>query len=83
MRRLSTLTCPACGHRATEAMPAEACLFFHVCRGCGTRLRPKPGDCCVFCSCGDSCGDTPCPSVQALADDAAGHEAPVCCPGDE
>ncbi|WP_457852675.1 GDCCVxC domain-containing (seleno)protein [Siccirubricoccus phaeus] len=24
-------------------------------------LRPKPGDCCVFCS----CGTVPCPPVQA------------------
>jgi hypothetical protein len=21
--------------------------------GCGQRLKPKPGDCCVFCSYGD------------------------------
>jgi len=56
----STLTCPKCGHRAREAMPTEACLFFYDCPGCGARLKPLPGDCCVFCS----YGDLPCPPVQ-------------------
>ncbi|MGW8269524.1 MAG: GDCCVxC domain-containing (seleno)protein [Burkholderiales bacterium] len=56
----STLTCPKCGHRARETMPTDACLFFYVCQGCALKLRPKPGDCCVFCS----YGDTPCPPVQ-------------------
>ena len=31
--------------------------------GCGALLRPKPGDCCVFCS----FGTVPCPLVQATA----------------
>jgi len=57
----STLTCPACGHASGETMPTDACLFFHVCAGCGTRLKPKVGDCCVFCS----YGTVPCPPVQA------------------
>ena len=56
----STLSCPRCGHRTRERMPTDACLFFHDCPGCGARLKPKPGDCCVFCS----YGDTPCPPVQ-------------------
>lgn len=60
----STLTCPACGHRTVETMPTDACLWFHVCAGCGVRLRPKPGDCCVFCS----YGSVPCPPKQAEAD---------------
>jgi hypothetical protein len=29
-------------------MPTDACQFFYECAGCGTRLRPKTGDCCVF-----------------------------------
>ena len=41
-------------------MPVDACAFFYECTGCGERLRPKPGDCCVFCS----YGDVPCPPVQ-------------------
>ena len=57
----STLTCPRCGHASVETMPTDACLFFHVCRGCGERLKPKPGDCCVFCS----YGSIACPPVQA------------------
>jgi hypothetical protein len=57
----STITCPLCARRELEAMPTDACLFFYECKGCGALLRPKPGDCCVFCS----YGDAPCPPVQA------------------
>jgi hypothetical protein len=56
----STLTCPHCGRRDMETMPENACVFFHECPGCGAMLRPKAGDCCVFCS----YGDVPCPPVQ-------------------
>jgi len=48
-----TITCPACAYQSREAMPRNACLYFFRCPGCGTLLRPKPGDCCVFCSYGD------------------------------
>ena len=57
----SVITCPHCGYRATERMPADACQFFYDCRGCGELLKPKPGDCCVFCS----YADRPCPPKQA------------------
>ncbi|WP_281806678.1 GDCCVxC domain-containing (seleno)protein [Methylocystis echinoides] len=60
MRTLSTIICPSCGHRATETMPTDACLVIYECKGCGARLKPTPGDCCVFCS----YGDAPCPPVQ-------------------
>lgn len=56
----STVICPACGTARTEAMPTDACQFFYDCTGCGAVLRPKPGDCCVFCS----YGSMPCPPVQ-------------------
>lgn len=56
----STLTCPQCGYVAREEMPSNACQYFYDCRGCGRVLRPLPGDCCVYCS----YGDTPCPPVQ-------------------
>ena len=59
----STITCPECGHVATEAMPTDACQWFHDCTGCGALLRPKPGDCCVFCS----YGSVACPPVQTGA----------------
>jgi hypothetical protein len=60
----STITCPKCGHRAAERMPTDACQFFYVCQGCGERLKPLPGDCCVFCS----YGSVPCPPVQQASD---------------
>ncbi|MGH7447281.1 MAG: GDCCVxC domain-containing (seleno)protein, partial [Longimicrobiales bacterium] len=34
------------------------CQFFWSCPACGELVRPKPGDCCVFCSYGSRC----CPS---------------------
>lgn len=46
----SVLTCPECGHPKREVMPTAACQFFYECESCKTVLRPKPGDCCVFCS---------------------------------
>lgn len=57
----SELTCPNCGRKTTEEMPTDACQFFYECNGCGQVLRPKQGDCCVFCS----FGTVPCPPVQA------------------
>ena len=57
---LSTLTCPECGQAQTEQMPTDACQFYYDCQHCGTLLRPKQGDCCVFCS----YGDVMCPPVQ-------------------
>ena len=59
----STLTCPECGRVKTETMPTDSCMFFYVCEACGTRLKPKPGDCCVFCS----YGSVKCPPIQADA----------------
>ncbi len=59
-RTRSVLTCPECGRRQKEAMPADACQFFYECKGCGKLLRPKPGDCCVFCS----YGTVKCPPMQ-------------------
>lgn len=59
----SVLTCPSCGYRTKETMPTNACLFFYDCSRCNTRLKPKPGDCCVFCS----YGSVPCPPIQVGA----------------
>lgn len=58
--RDSTLTCPHCNRKELERMPTDACLIFYDCKGCGERLKPRPGDCCVFCS----YGTVPCPPVQ-------------------
>ncbi|HEY5066032.1 MAG TPA: GDCCVxC domain-containing (seleno)protein [Xanthobacteraceae bacterium] len=40
---ISLLTCPKCGHRSSERMSFDACVFFYECTGCGTRVRPLPG----------------------------------------
>ncbi len=56
----SVLTCPQCAHVKSEVMPTDACQFFYECEGCKTVLRPKAGDCCVFCS----YGSVQCPPVQ-------------------
>jgi len=56
----SILTCPQCGHAKEETMPMDSCQFFYECDNCKTLLKPKSGDCCVFCS----YGAVPCPSVQ-------------------
>ena len=51
------ITCPECGTRTAEPMPDNACLRFFECPACQVPLRPRAGDCCVFCS----YGDAPCP----------------------
>lgn len=56
----STLTCPECGQTSEETMPTDACQFFYECGSCRTVLRPKPGDCCVYCS----YGTVACPPIQ-------------------
>lgn len=60
MKTAATIVCPECGGRSKEFMPDDACLFFFQCPHCGSRLKPRPGDCCVFCS----YGDLPCLPVQ-------------------
>jgi hypothetical protein len=64
----STRRCPNCGNESTERMPTDACQYFFECRACRTLLRPKPGDCCVFCS----YGTVPCPPKQAHAGHCGG-----------
>lgn len=48
----STITCPCCGHQKQEKMSTDACQFLYECEGCGEVLKPKEGDCCVYCSYG-------------------------------
>jgi len=60
----SVITCPACGFAREEIMPTDACLFFYECTNCGELLKPKPGDCCVFCS----YGSHKCPPRQSQSD---------------
>ncbi len=63
----STITCPHCATQKTETMPTDACWFFYDCTGCGVLLKPKPGDCCVFCS----YATVPCPPIQEHGKDAS------------
>ncbi len=56
----STITCPKCGHSKEETMPTDACQFFYECENCHEVLKPKEGDCCVYCS----YGSIPCPPIQ-------------------
>ena len=56
----SVLTCPHCGVATAVIMPTDSCLYFYECASCHTLLRPKPGDCCVFCS----YGSVQCPPIQ-------------------
>lgn len=65
----SELSCPECGARHRESMPEDSCQWFWRCPDCGALLKPKPGDCCVFCS----YGSVPCPPVQR-------HGKSGCCP---
>jgi hypothetical protein len=58
----SVLTCPRCGFAKLETMPSDACQFYYECEGCKILLRPKPADCCVFCS----YGSVKCPSAKAV-----------------
>lgn len=56
----SIITCPQCGFQKVEDMPADACQYFYTCEQCKTALKPKSGDCCVFCS----YGNVACPPIQ-------------------
>jgi hypothetical protein len=56
----SVLTCPHCGFAKPETMPADACRFYYECHNCKALLRPRQGDCCVFCS----FGSVKCPPIQ-------------------
>ena len=56
----SIITCPQCRYQKEEEMPTDACQYFYKCKQCKTILKPKPGNCCVFCS----YGTVPCPPIQ-------------------
>ncbi|MDO9340900.1 MAG: GDCCVxC domain-containing (seleno)protein [Bacteroidales bacterium] len=56
----STITCPDCGFKKEETMPTDSCQFFYECTNCGKILKPKAGDCCVYCS----YGSVKCPPIQ-------------------
>ena len=60
---IADLTCPYCGATVRESMPVNACVHRYDCPACHRSLRPRPGDCCVFCS----YGSVRCPPEQLIA----------------
>ncbi len=72
----STVTCPECRHETTVTMPTDACQYIYDRTQCGARMKPKQGDCCVFCS----YGAIPCPPIQEDRMGLTGKAA--CCQGD-
>lgn len=56
----SIISCPKCQFEKEEKMPTNACQYFYECTNCGVLLKPKAGDCCVFCS----YGSVKCPPQQ-------------------
>jgi rubredoxin len=60
----SVITCPSCGHKKEELMPVDSCQIVYQCEMCKTVMRPKQGDCCVFCS----YGSVKCPPMQTGED---------------
>lgn len=56
----SVIMCPECGYEKEEIMHTDSCQYYYECTNCNTLLRPKPGDCCVFCS----YGSVKCPPIQ-------------------
>jgi hypothetical protein len=60
MKLTSTLKCPHCGFEREETMPVSYCQITYECTHCKAKLKPKKGDCCVFCS----YGSNQCPPKQ-------------------
>jgi hypothetical protein len=54
------LVCPHCGGLNDTEMPLDSCQVFFECLSCRAFLRPRAGDCCVFCS----YSDVQCPPKQ-------------------
>jgi hypothetical protein len=56
----STIVCPLCAAAHLESMPVDYCQYYYECSHCQALLKPRAGDCCVFCS----YGSVPCPPIQ-------------------
>ncbi len=65
---VSVVHCPRCGYESAETMPTEYCQIHYTCHQCGADLRPKHGDCCIYCS----YGSVRCPSQQEAAGEVGG-----------
>ncbi|NHJ38568.1 MAG: hypothetical protein FK731_00950 [Asgard group archaeon] len=60
MKLKSIITCPECSYEKEEEMPTDYCQLIYQCTNCGAILKPKKGDCCVYCS----YGTERCPPMQ-------------------
>jgi hypothetical protein len=60
METQSVLQCPFCLRKMLLEMPVTACQYFFKCVYCHELIRPRKGDCCVFCS----YGSNKCPDRQ-------------------
>ena len=46
--------------KTIEQMPTDYCQYFWECPHCKNNLKPKEGECCVYCS----YGSVKCPPIQ-------------------
>lgn len=60
MKLKTIVRCPYCSFEKEEIMPTDRCVFFYKCENCNKIIKPKEGDCCVFCS----YGTEKCPPMQ-------------------
>jgi len=58
----SKRTNPIYKNLENEQMPTNYCQYFWECPHCKKNLKPKEGDCCIYCS----YGNTKCPSIQKV-----------------
>ena len=52
-KQYSTITCPHCSATETLEITKGYSLHLYRCFACGGILKPKSGDCCIFCSFSD------------------------------
>jgi hypothetical protein len=52
-KQQSTITCPHCLATEMLEVPRGSSQHLYRCRACSNILKPKSGDCCIFCSFGD------------------------------
>ncbi|WP_083499496.1 GDCCVxC domain-containing (seleno)protein [Thioalkalivibrio nitratireducens] len=59
------MTWPESAYKKTETMPSDASQWYYECQACHALLRPKLGDCCVFCP----YGSVRCPPMREAGRD--------------
>ena len=50
----SKFKCPYCDQEQIADMGFDSCLYFWKCKDCEKIIKPLEGDCCVFCSYGET-----------------------------